>query len=270
MASRASTVHNPQHWYDYGLARAPGMLKLALEWRFVWEWASTVAAHPWLATEAQGDGHPVIVYPGLIASDASTTPLRRFLEARGYVPYGWEQGTNRGPRAGVLQACRAQLAAVRKRHGRKVSLLGWSLGGIYARELAKELPRHVRLVITMGTPFTGHPKATNAWRLYEIVTEQKIGAPEIHEPLRAPPPVPTTSIYSRTDGIVAWQCSVERASATTENIEVEASHFGIGVNPLTWYALADRLAQPEGQWKPFDRSGNRGWLYRDPRRKTWY
>jgi hypothetical protein len=116
----------------------------------------------------------------------------------------------------------------------------------------------------------GHPKATNAWRLYELVTGHTIGAPEIHEPLRAPPPVPTTSIYSRTDGVVAWQCSVERRGAQTENIEVEASHFGMGLNALAWYAIADRLAQPEGHWQPFDRSGALGWLFRDPMRKAWY
>ena len=120
---------------------------------------------------------------------------------------------------------------LRKRHRKKVSLVGWSLGGLYARELAKLAPKDVRLVITLGTPFTGHPKATNAWRLYELVAGHKIGAPEIHEPLRAPPPVPTTSIYSRTDGIVAWQCCVEKEGPRAENIEVEASHFGHGIEP---------------------------------------
>jgi pimeloyl-ACP methyl ester carboxylesterase len=159
---------------------------------------------------------------------------------------------------------------LRRQYKRKVSLIGWSLGGIYARELAKDSPKDVRQVITLGTPFTGHPKATNAWRLYELVTGHRIGAPEIHEPLRLPPPVPTTSIYSRTDGVVAWQCSVERHSAHSENIEVEASHFGIGLNPLAWYAIGDRLAQPEGQWQHFDRTGSLRWLYRDPSRKAWF
>ena len=112
-----------------------------------------------------------------------------------------------------------------------MSLIGWSLGGLYARELAKLAPKDVRLVITLGTPFTGHPKATNAWRLYELVAGHKIGAPEIHEPLRVPPPVPTTSIYSRTDGVVAWPCCVEKEGPRAENIEVEASHLGNGSEP---------------------------------------
>ena len=169
-----------------------------------------------------------------------------------------------------MDACRARLAAIHKRHRRKVSLIGWSLGGIYAREFAKEFPKSVRLVITLGTPFTGHPKATNAWRLYEKVTGHRIGTADIHEPLRIPPPVPTTSIFSRTDGIVAWQCSVEKPGPLHENIEVEASHLGLGFNPLAWYAIADRLAQREGRWKPFDRDGVRAWLYRDPKRPGWF
>jgi pimeloyl-ACP methyl ester carboxylesterase len=263
-------MHNPQHWYDFGMMRAPGVVRLALEWRAPWEFGATLLAAPWLRQLPDGDGHPVIVFPGLMASDASTKPLRRFLESKGYVTYGWSLGSNLGPKDGVLDGCQALVRNVRRRHRRRVSLIGWSLGGIYARELAKDLPKDVRLVITLGTPFTGHPKATNAWRLYELVTGHRIGAPEIHTPLRAPPPVPTTSIYSRTDGVVAWQCSVERKSAHTENIEVEASHFGIGLNALAWYAIADRLSQPEGGWQHFERSGALRWLYRDPARKGWF
>jgi pimeloyl-ACP methyl ester carboxylesterase len=155
----------------------------------------------------------------------------------------------------VIDACLERLDTLSQEHGRSLSLIGWSLGGLYARELAKARPDVVRQVITMGTPFTGHPKATNAWRIYEWATGHKIGAPDIHEPLRSPPPVPTTSIFSRSDGVVAWQCSLERESPHTDNIEVQASHLGMGLNPLTLYALADRLAQAEGEWRPFDRSG---------------
>jgi hypothetical protein len=126
-------------------------------------------------------------------------------------------------------------------------------------------------VITMGSPFTGHPKASNAWRIYELVTGTRIGAAEVHEPLRVTPPVPTTSIYSRSDGVVAWHCCVETIGPLTENVEVEASHLGLGVNPLAWYAIADRLSQPEGAWRPFDRSvGLRPWLFRDPARAGWF
>ena len=121
---------------------------------------------------------------------------RQYLSSRGYATYPWGLGINRGPRAGVIDACLERLDTLSQEHGRSLSLIGWSLGGLYARELAKARPDVVRQVITMGTPFTGHPKATNAWRIYEWATGHKIGAPDIHEPLRSPPPVPTTSILS--------------------------------------------------------------------------
>lgn len=264
-------MYNPQHWYEFGMLRAPGFVRLALEWRAAWEYGATLAAQPLLASVPKGDGHPVLVFPGLVATDTSTRPMRQYLESRGYAAYPWEHGRNLGPREGIMEGCLARLRKLRRKHRKKVSLVGWSLGGIYARELGKLAPRDVRLVITLGTPFTGHPKATNAWRLYELVAGHKIGAPEIHAPLRAPPPVPTTSIYSRSDGIVAWQCCVEKEGPQAENIEVESSHFGMGMNPAVLYAIADRLAQPVGKWRPFDRGdGLRAWIYRDPHRRGWF
>ncbi|MGD9953755.1 MAG: esterase/lipase family protein [Burkholderiales bacterium] len=263
-------THHVEHWYEHGPMRAPGVLRLALEWRAPWEYGASLLLRPLLDQAPRGDGHPVLLFPGLLASDRTTAPLRGYLESLGYVPYGWGLGANKGPREGVMDACRARLAQIHKRHKRRVSLVGWSLGGIYAREFAKETPKAVRLVITLGTPFTGHPKATNAWRVYEKVTGHRIGTADLHEPLRVPPQLPTTSIYSRSDGIVSWQCSVEKTGPLHENIEVEASHLGLGFNPLAWYAIADRLAQPEGAWKPFDRAGVRAWLFRDPKRAGWF
>ncbi len=250
----------------HGAIAPPGLGCLALEWRAAFEYGATLAARPLLDRAPVGDGHPVLVLPGLIAGDATTRPLRRYLGRLGYAAHGWQQGLNLGPRDGVIERCLARLRALRRTHRRTVSLIGWSLGGIYARELAKLAPEDVRLVITLGTPFTGHPKATRAWRLYEVLAGHRIGAPEIHEPLRRPPPVPTTSIFSRSDGVVSWQCSVEHAGARSESIEVQASHLGIGFNPLTFYAVADRLAQPEGAWQPFERAGLRRCLYPNPYR----
>ncbi len=152
--------------------------------------------------------------------------------------------------------------------GRSVSVVGWSLGGLYARELAKQSPEMVRLVITLGSPFTGHPRETNAWRLYERASGHRIGSHDFHAPLRTPPPVPTTSIWSRTDGVVAWQCSVETRRELAENIVVDSSHLGLGAHPATLYAIADRLAQPEGEWRPFHRRGWRRLFYGDPRKHT--
>jgi hypothetical protein len=127
--------------------------------------------------------------------------------------------------------------------------------------MAKELPQHARSVITLGTPFAGHPRATNAWRIFEMLSGQSADDPVMIERLRTPPPVPTTSIYSRTDGIVAWQCSLNEPGPMTENIEVRASHTGMGMNPLALYAVADRLGQSPGQWRHFDASGARRWFF---------
>lgn len=231
---------------------------LALEFRAFWEFGAVLPAWPVLQKAPAGDGHSVIVFPGLAASDTSTVPLRKYLERLGYEVTGWQQGSNFGPRAGVLDAIRRRVQETHAASGRKVSLVGWSLGGVYAREIAKELPELVRCVITLGTPFAGSPRSTHAWRLYEMVSGRKAEREANQFALHIAPPVPTTSIYSKTDGIVAWQSCIQRCDAgdghpTLENIEVLASHFGMGLNPGAWWAVADRLSQAEGAWKPFQK-----------------
>jgi len=244
------------------LVDAPGPWLLMLEARAPWEYAAMLAAAPWLSKLPAGDGHPVIVFPGLGASDITTAPLRNFLQERGYTPYPWKQGFNFGPRHGVLDRCREQLHQVSGRHHERVSLIGWSLGGLYARELAKEQPDHARCVITLGTPFSGHPRATNAWRFYEMVSGQSTHDPALMEQIRGTPACPTTSIYSKSDGVVAWQCSINPAAPHAENIEVHASHIGMGMNPLALYAIADRLHQDPQAWRPFDIKGARKWFFK--------
>jgi pimeloyl-ACP methyl ester carboxylesterase len=244
--------------------RAPSALLMALELRAPLEYGASLAALPLLWATTGGDGHPVLVFPGLAASDMSTLPLRTFLSARGYDTYAWDQGRNLGPRPGVLEQCHRRVRELRAQTGRKVSLIGWSLGGIYARETAKTASSDVRCVVTLGTPFAGHPRATNAWRIYEMASGESVDARRDYHQIAEPPPVPTTSIYSRTDGVVAWQCSIQKETEKTENIEVEASHLGLGVNPMVLHAVADRLAQPEGQWQKFDRTGIRRLVYNNP------
>ncbi len=248
----------------------PSAWLLALELRAFWEFGALLPSWPLLARAPKGDGHAVMVFPGLSANDASTVPLRHYLQSLNYKPWGWEQGFNFGPRAGVLDEAKNSLIRTFESSGRKVSLIGWSLGGVYARELAKELPDMVRGVITLGTPFAGSHKATNAWRIYELTSGRKIEREAESYDLPGAPPVPTTSIYSRTDGVVAWQASIQAPDKTrphTENIEVLASHIGLGVNPSAWWAVADRLAQPEGKWTPFSREDKgrlHGLIYPDP------
>jgi pimeloyl-ACP methyl ester carboxylesterase len=157
---------------------------------------------------------------------------------------------------------REQVQRLHDRHGEKMSFIGWSLGGLYAREMAKEFPALARCVITLGSPFAGHPRATNAWRFYEMVSGQDVHDPELIEQIRGTPPVPTTSIYSKTDGVVAWQCSQNPESDRAENIEVHASHIGMGMNPLALYAIADRLQQDPAHWKRFDVQGARRWFFK--------
>jgi len=240
---------------------SPSRLLLALEIRWIWELQAFFATYPLLRRAPSGDGHPVLVLPGLAASDFSTRPLRTYLTAQGYAAYGWKQGLNRGPRPGVEAKIDAWLAELAGRYQRKVSLIGWSLGGVFAREAARRSSEQVRQVITLGSPFANEPKASNAWRLYEVLSGRQIKDWLGREAMKLPPPVPSTAIYTRTDGIVAWRGCLEQESAMTQNIEVEGSHCGLGHNPAVLYAIADRLALPAGEWRPFDRSGFRRVLY---------
>jgi hypothetical protein len=229
------------------------------------ELGAGLAALPWLRLAPPGDGHAVLVLPGLTASDGSTRMLRDFLSDRGYRASGWGLGRNYGPRPGVEGAMLDSLDRMNDETGRKVSVVGWSLGGLYARALAARRPEAVRDVITLGSPITD-PRATTLWRLYEFTSRKRADDPDDKHIVRPTPAVPTTSIYSRTDGIVAWQCSVEQEGPWSQNIEVRGSHIGLGVNPAVLYAISDRLAQPEGQWKRFERTGWRRAVFPDPAR----
>lgn len=247
--------------FDARSVAPPSRLLQLLEGRAVWELAATASIWPWLSLAPRGDGHPVLVLPGLVASDISTRVLRRYLRERGYRVHGWGLGRNLGLRAGVEESMFKRLDELHGRYGRTVSLVGWSLGGLYARVLAKQRPAAVRDVITLGSPFAGSPRSTNAWRVYEWASGQRSDDADAQGRLKGPLQVPATSIYSRSDGVVAWPASIDRESAISENIEVVASHLGLGVHPAVLYAIADRLAQPEGAWKPFDRSGWRALVY---------
>ena len=246
--------------------KAPGAFLLALEWRAPWEFSAALAAFPLLRRAERGDGHAVVVFPGLAASDISTLPLRAFLAERGYDAHGWELRFNLGPREGVFERSLERVRKLARSTGRKVSLVGWSLGGIYAREIAKVASEDVRCVITLGTPFTGNPRANNAWRIYKLASGHGLDDSDQWRRIREAPPVPTTSVFSRSDGIVAWQCCVQARAPLAESVEVTASHIGMGVNPAAWYAITDRLAQREGRWQPFHRDGWRRWLFSDPYR----
>ena len=219
--------------------RAPSPLWLALEpQRAFGEWLSSFPATPLLERAPRGDGHPVLVLPGFMADDASTGPLRRYLKRLGYRAHPWLLGRNLGLHESMRERLAERAVELHARHGRKLTLVGWSLGGVYARELAKHMPGSVRQVITLGSPFGDFERT------------------------RPAPPVPATAIYSRSDGIAHHESCRESEGPRRENIEVVSSHCGLGVNPIVLWAIADRLAQAEGEWKPFERGGWRAYLYR--------
>ena len=226
------------------------------------------AARPLLRRAPRGDGHSVLVLPGFTAGDGSTGQIRRYLREQGHWAHGWRQGLNLGPSAEMRDALASRVDELAERSGRKVSLVGWSLGGVYARELAKRMPDRVRGVVTLGSPFADAGRASNVSRLFDWVAggrRQPVDRRGVASHLREPPPMPSTAIFTRADGVVHWKACLEPERPHTENIEVPGSHTGLGFNALALYVLADRLSQPEGEWAPFDRTGWRRLLYGAPR-----
>lgn len=180
--------------------------------------------------EGDAKGTPVLVFPGLLCSDAMTSRLRRSLEAVGFRAYGWKLGFNNGLRPGLLEDCATRLDAVVKECGRKAILVGWSLGGLYARELAKRNPQQVRAVITMGSPFSGNLHGNNAWRVYEWLNDHRVDELPIASDLGTKPPVPTIAIWSAQDGIVAPDAARGQLGEADRTVEVHSTHMGMGVS----------------------------------------
>jgi alpha-beta hydrolase superfamily lysophospholipase len=241
--------------------RPPSKLLWLAEYRALWEAGFALTAAPLLMGAPRGDAHPVLVLPGFLVSDISTTMLRNYLKLLGYDVYGWELGRNFGGIARMRDKLRDRLRDIHAKTGKKVSIVGWSLGGVYARYLALGMPDAVRSVITLGSPFSRSPHASNISDVYEFVSGEgpwDMGGRTRHEydAIAEDLPVPSTSIWSKVDGIVSWRSSVLRPNAQTENVEViGASHVGLGVSAPVLWAIADRLALPEGTFKPFARGG---------------
>jgi hypothetical protein len=204
-----------------------------------------------------GDGHPVVVYPGLAGGAFTTAHLRRFLKESGFTVHDWAGGINTGPDGlfdDWLAGLEQRVHDLHGLHGRTVSLVGWSLGGVYAREIAKRCPERVRQVITLGTPFGAMGDGNHAGTVYKLLKRDgQHLTPQLEARLRECPPVPTTSIYSKTDGIVSWRGCIEKKTLRSESVEVSASHLGMGTHAEVLRIIVDRLAQPEGQWRPLRR-----------------
>jgi hypothetical protein len=238
---------------------SPSKLLLSLEGvRALCEYGMGLALNiPLHHVSPKGDGHPVLVLPGLGAADGSTHYLRNFLTDIGYRAEPWNLGRNMGPREGLdilLDKLLTRITDIYEAAEQEpVSIIGWSLGGIYGRELAKICPEIVRQVITLGTPFKGDVNGTNVRLLYEILSRDKSHKdPEMIKKIRIPPPVPFTSLYSKSDGVVHWECSIEEPGNKIENIEVAgASHLGLGHHPISMYVIANRLQQKKETWEPY-------------------
>lgn len=239
-----------------GRISAPPKWMAALEQRAFAERVAMASSAPLLRrTLPKGDGHHVIVLPGFTAGDRSTRPLRGLLRDLGYHAHGWRLGTNVGPTQETLDGLAQLFDRVQRQADARVSLIGWSLGGIYARELARAAPEAVRQVITLGSPIQMiEEDGSSAQMLWKALRrfhseEFKRDVRAVHRPLIE---VPATSIYSRTDGVVHWPASLIRTTSNTENIRVCGSHMGLGFNTSVMYAIADRLSQPDGEWQHFE------------------
>ena len=238
------------------ISRPPAILAALEIPRAGFEGWSLLWSGPMLAAAPRGDGHGVLVLPGFAATDRSTAFLRSFLQALGYDAHPWRLGWNLDHRTAGSNGehVTRRIDEIAAATGRKISLVGWSLGGVIAREAARRVPQAVRQVVTIGSPFCGNPHANNVAQIYEWLSGTKVDSPAAMRrsalgPL--PLPMPSSALYSRTDGITAWQNCVAIPDHQTENIEVHSSHLGMVMNPEVYRIVADRLAQPEHSWSPF-------------------
>ena len=231
----------------------PSKCLLFREQSAVFEMGALLAASPALRLVGRGDRHPVLVMPGFTAGDQSTIALRSLIRSWGFWAHGWHLGSNVGPTPEILAGLSDRLDSLYRRHGQKVSLVGWSLGGLFARDLARRFPEKVRQVITLGSPIQLTPDdRSNASAIADRLLptfDPRWG--EVPDYKKGPLAVPSTSIYTRTDGIVRWQLCLDIADERHDNVEVRASHVGLGYNPTVLLVVADRLNRREGKWKPF-------------------
>ena len=252
---------------------APHLLHSLAEWRALGEMALLPYSLPLLLTAPQGDGHPVLLLPGFMADEGTLVALRIFLRNRGYAVESWGFGRNIGFQTRHAEALVRKLRYIHHSSGRKVSLVGWSLGGVFALYAAHDARECVRNVVTLGSPVSvdaeGSQSPPLVQKLYRMVAHPMGPAAHTMQPrakkLREKHPlnVPMSCLYSLGDGVVPPQeATIDGDPALHENIRVAGSHTGLGFNPLVLLILADRLAQPEGHWAPFRPQGFSGALYR--------
>lgn len=222
---------------------APPLALLLGEVRVFADWARGARHNYRIARAHQGDGQPIMILPGFMVAENRMEFLRQTLERAGYRSFNWGLGRNLGVTTDMLDRLDERLDAIEKEADGPVTLLGWSLGGLIAREYAKRAPHRIARVITMGSPFSGDPRANNAWRVYEWVTKHPVDAPPIEARLEEKPPVPTYALWSRRDGIVSPASACGRPGETDEAIEIDCSHFAFACAPQMVEAVLKILKQ---------------------------
>ena len=221
---------------------APSLSLLLGEARVFGDWARGARENGRIARTHDGAGHKVVILPGFMVAEARMELLRHTLSRAGYEAYGWGLGRNLGVTADMIARFDARLDEIEGDD--PVTLVGWSLGGLIAREYAKYAPQRVARVITMGSPFSGSPRANNAWRLYEWVTKHAVDAPPIEARLAEKPPVPTYALWSRRDGIVAPASARGLPGEADHSIEVDCSHLAFACAPEAITAVLGVLSRP--------------------------
>jgi pimeloyl-ACP methyl ester carboxylesterase len=174
------------------------------------------------------DGQPVLVIPGFLCSDQTTFSLRKRLAKHGYRVHGWKQGWNLGAREDTLERLRERIESLG--HDRKLVIVGWSLGGLFAREYARYHPDQVRAVITLGSPFSGDPRQNNVWQLYERVAKHSVLDPPIPR-VTDKPPVPHLAMWSRRDGLIAPRAARGLDHERDEEVELDCHHMAFAISP---------------------------------------
>jgi len=251
----------------------PRAVHSALEWRGLFELALLPCSLPVLATAPQGDGHPVLLLPGFMGSEGSLIGLELYLRNRGYAVETWGLGRHVGFHAKHATALEQKIRHLHHKTGREVSLVGWSLGGVFAIYGAHEVPESVRNVVTLGSPVSVDPEGSKSpafvKAMYRVIAHPQGPNAHVMQPRvkkmreMQPPQVPVSCLYSISDGVVpAQEATIAGDDALHENIRVQGSHTGLGFNAMVMLVVADRLAQPEGGWRPFNPAGVSGTLYR--------
>jgi pimeloyl-ACP methyl ester carboxylesterase len=184
----------------------------------------------------------VLVLPGFGTGDRATALLRRYLSFLGHDVHGWGLGRNDGDVPRLVRLVRERVAALHRSTGRRVSLVGWSLGGYVAREVSRDVPADVERVVTLGSPVVGGPKYTlTAW----TYRKRGIDLDAIEDAVDAREAVPLTrpvsAIYSRRDRVVAWEACLDRRNGCVEHVEVSTTHLGLAYSPEVYLLVAERL-----------------------------